>query len=58
MSGLVEEDKDWNFGDIPLSRSVDVCMSLRAYFTVIKTLCRDLSLTVPDNPKDVFQLAL
>lgn len=37
VSGLVEDNGDWNLGEIPISRREKVCTSLRADFTIIQT---------------------
>lgn len=37
VSGLFEDDKDWNLIDILLSRNADEGVSLRVDFTAIQT---------------------
>lgn len=57
-AGVVEDDKDWDLGDIPLSKDADLHASLLVDYAVIQSRCRELSIKVPGNAWDVFGLAL
>lgn len=56
--GVVEDDEDWNLGDVPLSRYADVRPSLRLDFTVIQAPYSELNLAVSDKAGDAFGVAL
>lgn len=58
VSGLIEDDDDWNLGGILLSRNTDVLASLRVDFRAIQTQCLKLSLAALDKAGDLFGLAL
>lgn len=58
VSGLVDDNEDWNVGEIQLSKNADARASLLVDFMAIQTRCRDLSHAVPNKPVNVFLLAL
>lgn len=58
VSGPVEDDDDWDLGNIRQSRNADVPAGLLAYFTAIPTLCPEWNLTVSSKPGDLFALVL
>lgn len=58
VSGLVEDDNNWDLGNFPRSRSAHVRMSVRADLAAIQTRCGKLSLAVPDKAVNIFGLAL
>lgn len=47
VSGLVEQDDDWNLDEIWLSKNADVPESLHVDFTVIQPRCHDFNLAAP-----------
>lgn len=54
VSGLVEDEDDFNLSDLSLSRTADVCTSPRVDFTTTQIRCLELSLAVPDKAGDMF----
>lgn len=53
-SGFVEEEDDWNLGNIPMLRKDYVRWNLRVEFTAVKPRYRELRRAVPDKASDVF----
>lgn len=54
VSGLIEDDDDWNLGEISLSRNANVRASLDVEFRTIQTQCHKLNHAVPDKDADGF----
>lgn len=57
MLDLVEDEDDWELGEIPMSTDADVCASLPVDLTGIEMRCRELSLAFSDKAENVLSLA-
>lgn len=57
VSGLVDDEGDWNLGEVLLWRNTDVRASLRVSFTAVQTQCHEFTHAVPNEDSDVVRLA-
>lgn len=53
-ASIAEDDKDCDFGDVPLSKDCDVCASHHVGFAQIEAWICKLGIRVPDKSRHVF----
>lgn len=58
MASVVDDDDDWDLGDIPFSKNADVRASICVDFAATQSWCRKFHIHVPAKAGAVFSLAL